>query len=50
MAYPLKGLADVFEKKVKVESSLNDWDLKKAAETAKGTDHDFAFSNANSGE
>ncbi|CAO3629974.1 unnamed protein product [Mucor hiemalis] len=47
---PLQGLTEAFGKNVKIESNLNDWDLEAAAETAKGSDYAFVFSNADSGE
>ncbi|KAG2233832.1 glycoside hydrolase superfamily [Thamnidium elegans] len=47
---PLAGLTNAFGKKVAVESTADDWDLKKAAEVAKDSDYAFVFSNADSGE
>ncbi|GAA5794802.1 hypothetical protein HPULCUR_000149 [Helicostylum pulchrum] len=47
---PLTGLTDAFGDNVQVQVSLNDWDLKEAAETAKDSDYAFVFSNSNSGE
>ncbi|CAO3629970.1 unnamed protein product [Mucor hiemalis] len=44
------GLTEAFGNNVKIESNLNDWDLEAAAETAKGSDYAFVFSNSNSGE
>ncbi|KAL0097808.1 glycoside hydrolase family 3 protein [Phycomyces blakesleeanus] len=47
---PLDGISSRAGKGVKVVSSLDDFDLTKAAETAKGADIAFVFSNADSGE
>ncbi|KAI8639283.1 glycoside hydrolase superfamily [Parasitella parasitica] len=47
---PLTGLTNALGKDVKIQSSTSDWDLKKAAETAKDVDVAFVFSTANSGE
>ncbi|KAI9026666.1 glycoside hydrolase superfamily [Phycomyces nitens] len=47
---PLDGISSRAGKKVKVVSSLDDWDLTKAAETAKDADIAFVFSQADSGE
>ncbi|OBZ82958.1 putative beta-glucosidase L [Choanephora cucurbitarum] len=47
---PLAGLSDALGKKVKIASYLDDWNLKKAAETAKDADYAFVFSNSDSGE
>jgi beta-glucosidase len=50
MVDPLAGLTEAFGDKVKIQSTLNDWDLEKAASTAEGADYAFVFSNADSGE
>ncbi|KAI9362167.1 glycoside hydrolase superfamily [Pilaira anomala] len=47
---PLTGLKNALGDKVEVKTSIDDWDLQKAAEAAKDTDYAFVFSNANSGE
>ncbi|KAI8366157.1 glycoside hydrolase superfamily [Blakeslea trispora] len=47
---PLAGLSDALGKKVKVVSSLDDWNLEKAAETVKDADYAIVFSSSNSGE
>lgn len=50
MIDPLTGLTNALGKGVKIQSSTDDWDLKKAADTAKGADVAFVFSTANAGE
>lgn len=47
---PLTDLTEAFGDNVQIRTSLNDWDLKEAAETAKDSDYAFVFSNSNSGE
>ncbi|RCI05997.1 hypothetical protein CU098_000996, partial [Rhizopus stolonifer] len=47
---PLTGLSDALGKKVKIATSLDDWDLEKAAKTAKDADYAIVFSNSDSGE
>lgn len=47
---PLTGLTNALGKGVKIQSAIDDWDLKKAAEAAKGADVAFVFSTADSGE
>ncbi|CAO0795662.1 unnamed protein product [Mucor circinelloides] len=47
---PLTGLTNALGKGVKIQSSTDDWDLKKAADTAKDADVAFVFSTANAGE
>jgi beta-glucosidase len=50
MVDPLAGLKEAFGDKVAIQSTLQDWDLEKAASTAEGADYAFVFSNSNSGE
>lgn len=47
---PKDGIAQRAGKKVDIKYTFEDWDLEKAAETAKGADVAFVFSNADSGE
>lgn len=47
---PLAGLTKAFGNKINIKSTLNDWDLQKAVEIARGADYAFVFSNSNSGE
>ncbi|KAI8359791.1 glycoside hydrolase superfamily [Blakeslea trispora] len=47
---PLAGLSDAVGDNVRVVSSLDDWDLQKATDTAKDADYAFVFSNSDSGE
>lgn len=47
---PLQGLSQAFGKNIEIQFTLNNWDLQRAAEIAKGADYAFVFSNADSGE
>lgn len=47
---PLTGLTNALDKDVKIQSFTDDWDLTAAADTAKGAEVAFVFSNADSGE
>ncbi|GAA5799376.1 hypothetical protein HPULCUR_004790 [Helicostylum pulchrum] len=46
---PLQGLSGAFGYRTQVHSSLDDWDLNKAARTANGADYAIVFVSANSG-
>ncbi|OAD03254.1 glycoside hydrolase family 3 protein [Mucor lusitanicus CBS 277.49] len=47
---PLAGLTTAFGKNVEIKSTLDDWNLEKAAEVATDADYALVFSNADSGE